>query len=127
MGLSIKLYLNLIISIILINYFVQTKQINDTVLSPANKTCQNGYCNMDDIEDEDKHPANWINKYAAGQGQASKDQHPVMNEGYLRQSSIIFGLTKTATYETLNSLCYKQMKEIERAILRKDVWAMKGE
>lgn len=128
-----KIYLNLIISItsitVLCQYLVQAEQIQDTnrntTTNNNNVTCQDRYCNVDlqSIDDDySRNSANWISKYA-GAGQ----KHPVvMNDGYLRQSSIIFGLTKTATYDTLNSLCYKQMKEIERAILRKDVWAMKG-
>lgn len=138
MGGSMKqIYLNLIISITAITilnnkYLVQTEQINGTIAvtqpnnNNKNLTCEDGYCNVD-LGD-----TNWINKYASSSGkeveQRQQKQHPqsVMNDEYLRQSSIIFGLTKTATYDTLNSLCYKQMKEIERAILRKDVWAMKG-
>lgn len=133
-----KIYLNLIISItsitLLSKYLVHTEQINETLVETTtnnkNLTCQDGYCNVDlgsSVDDEeDSNSANWISKYAGHHNQKQEEQHPVMNDGYLRQSSIIFGLTKTATYDTLNSLCYKQMKEIERAILRKDVWAMKG-
>lgn len=136
MGRSIKIYLNLIISItsitVLCQYLVQAEQIQDTSknrntttkLTDNNVTCQDRYCNVDlqSIDDDySRNSANWISKYAG-----PERDHPVMNDGYLRQSSIIFGLTKAATYDTLNSLCYKQMKEIERAILRKDVWAMKG-
>lgn len=129
-----KRYLNLIISITSITLLgkclVQTEQINATIAgipetTNNNLTCQDGYCNvnLERTDDDDfTNSANWISKYAGHK----YEEHPVMNDGYLRQSSIIFGLTKTATYDTLNSLCYKQMKEIERAILRKDVWAMKG-
>lgn len=133
-----KTYLKLIISItsiVLLNQYLveagqqikETKKPTNLTLN-NNLTCPDRYCNLGaphPIDNDDsKNSANWISKYA---GQSNKnEEHPVMNDGYLRQSSIIFGLTKTATYDRLSSLCYKQMKEIGRAILRKDVWAMKG-
>lgn len=56
----------------------------------------------------------------------SSRHRTLANEDYLRQSSIIFGLTQIANEDYLSPACFRNLKELGKAVLRKDVWAMKG-
>lgn len=55
----------------------------------------------------------------------SSRHRTLANEDYLRQSSIIFGLTQIANEDYLSPACFRNLKELGKAVLRKDVWAMK--
>ncbi|XP_055378337.1 nose resistant to fluoxetine protein 6-like, partial [Condylostylus longicornis] len=43
----------------------------------------------------------------------------------LKKSSIIFGLTKTVNEDYVSHICFNQLQEIKKAILRKDIWGIK--
>ncbi|XP_039956789.1 nose resistant to fluoxetine protein 6-like [Bactrocera tryoni] len=44
---------------------------------------------------------------------------------YLRRTSVIFGLASMANGSNVNTVCSRQMRHIQRGILRKEPWAMK--
>lgn len=48
-------------------------------------------------------------------------------EAHLVKSSIIYGLAKTANASSVNQECYRHLRNIQKSILRKEPWAMKGE
>lgn len=47
-------------------------------------------------------------------------------ETHLVKSSIIYGLAKTANLSSVNQECYSHLRSIQKGILRKEPWAMKG-
>lgn len=47
-------------------------------------------------------------------------------ETHLVKSSIIYGLAKTVNASGVNQECYRHLRSIQRGILRKEPWAMKG-
>lgn len=54
---------------------------------------------------------------------AKTDRH----EALLAQSSIIYGLTEVANASNVNPICHAQLKHVQRSILNKQPWALKGD
>lgn len=49
------------------------------------------------------------------------------HEPHLIRSSVIFGLTKMANSSQVSRSCYSHLQQVQRGILSKQPWAMKGE
>lgn len=45
---------------------------------------------------------------------------------HLARSSVIYGLTEVANTSNVNAVCHAQLKHVQRGILNKQPWAMKG-
>jgi len=50
-----------------------------------------------------------------------------LHEPHLTRTSVIFGLTKVANESNVNAKCESQLRQVQRGILSKQPWAMKGE
>lgn len=48
------------------------------------------------------------------------------HEKHLTRTSVIFGLTKVANESTVSQKCHAQLRQVQRGILGKQPWAMKG-
>lgn len=49
------------------------------------------------------------------------------HETHLTRTSVIFGLTKVANESSVSQKCHAQLRQMQRGILGKQPWAMKGE
>lgn len=50
-----------------------------------------------------------------------------LHEPHLTRTSVVFGLTKVANESNVNARCASQLRQVQRGILSKQPWAMKGE
>lgn len=48
------------------------------------------------------------------------------HETHLTRTSVIFGLTKVANESSVSQKCHAQLRQVQRGILVKQPWAMKG-
>lgn len=53
---------------------------------------------------------------------AETDRHGA----FLARSSVIYGLAELANASNVNALCHAQLKHVQRGILSRQPWAMKG-
>lgn len=50
-----------------------------------------------------------------------------LHEPHLTRTSVIFGLTKVVNGSQVNAQCEAHLRQVQRGILSKQPWAMKGE
>lgn len=106
-GLALALSLSLI--------FASTGKQNDSTLQlrPYSHTILNGSSSSSNIwSEKDLEVTVTVN-----------DRH----KAQLAHSSIIYGLAEVANASNVNAICYAQLKQVQRGILNKQPWAMKGD
>lgn len=86
-----------------------------------------------------QHQQHYPNQLNASQSQSLSDEEPAVleadtssaivsspHEKHLTRTSVIFGLTKVANESSVSQKCHAQLRQVQRGILGKQPWAMKG-